>query len=125
MKKAAFIGISLLILLIWGDMLLGLLLHGVELVLETLELLTEIFLETVFSVELYRAQAVTAWIGLGLFLLLLFFVGRWLMRRVRRWKAAVPIWWKETKAEWRAWWATYRWPVSLMVVVILGLAVFL
>lgn len=124
MKKAAFIGIGLLVLLIWGDMLLGLLLHGVELVLETLELLTEMFLETVFSVELYRAQAVTAWLGLGLFLLIMFFVGRRLMRRVRRWKATAPVWWSETKAEWRAWWAAYRWPVGLLVIVMLAVMIF-
>lgn len=124
MKKAAFIGIGLLILLIWGDMLLGLLLHGVELVLETLELLTEMFLETVFSVELYRAQAVTAWLGLGIFLLIMFFVGRRLIRRARHWKAAAPVWWGETKAEWRAWWAAYRWLVGLLAVVALALMIF-
>ncbi|MGZ8247706.1 hypothetical protein, partial [Methylomagnum sp.] len=101
MKKAGLIGVGLLILLIWGDMLLGLLLHGVELVLETLELLTEMFLETVFSVELYRAQAVTAWLGLGLFVLLMVFVVKRLIRRVRHWKATLPAWWRETKAELR------------------------
>lgn len=125
MKKAAFIGIALLALVFWSGPILQLLLHALIILLEVLELLVDTILEAI-GLGLYEAQAVTAWIGFGLFCLLLV-EG---LRRLNNWSQRVqeraPIWWQEEKARLAAMRTALRWPIALTALVLfLAVAVLL
>ena len=99
--------------------MLELLLHAVFIALETLELLVDTFLESIIGLTLYEAQAVTAWLGFGTFLLLLVFGLKRLNILMQRLKAQVPAWWEEEKAQLRLMRKTYGWSLGLGLVLVL------
>lgn len=71
-----------LILMFW-DSLLDLLLHGLHIVIEFLELGLEEFLELAFHLEGHEAQMFTAWTGLAAFMGLGVFVYLKVVRLIR------------------------------------------
>lgn len=75
-------GFGFLILVFW-DSLLDLLLHGLHIVIEFLELGLEELLELVFHLEGHEAQMFTAWTGFAAFLGLGIFVYLKLVRFIR------------------------------------------
>ncbi len=117
MKKALFIGIGLLILMFWGSAVFGILLHIVVIVLETLELLVDTFLENVMGLGLYEAQAVTAWLGFGTLLLLVVVGLKKLTAYLQRLRIQAPEWWKEEKVRLRAMRSSLGWPMTLVILV--------
>lgn len=81
-------GLWLLILIFWAP-LLELLLHGLDIVVEFLELGVEDLLEMAFHLEAHEAQMFTAWTGLAAFTVLAVFgylrVSRFIRARFRSW----------------------------------------
>lgn len=125
MKKALLIGGGILILIFWGHAVFGLLLHVVFIVLEVLELLVDTILEHA-GLNLYEAQMVTAWLGLGAFSLLLIVALKKLNAAMQKWRIEAPVWWEEEKARLRAMRSSMRWPVAIVVLMaFLIVAVFL
>jgi hypothetical protein len=118
MKKALFIGIGLLILIFWGDAVLSLLVHLIEIILETLELLVDHFLEGVLKLEPHEAQVATAWLGFGLFVLILVLGLKKLMTVTQRLRITGPPWWEEEKVRLRAMRSSMGWPLALIVMVL-------
>jgi hypothetical protein len=125
MKKALFIGIGLLILAFWGDAILGLLEHLVEIILETLELLVDHFLESVLKLAPREAQMVTAWLGFGLFTLILVLVLKKLARVLQRFRIQAPAWWEEEKVRLRAMRSSMGWPLGLIAMVVILVLLYL
>jgi hypothetical protein len=125
MKKALFIGIGLLILAFWGDAILGLLEHLVEIILETLELLVDHFLESVLKLAPREAQMVTAWLGFGLFTLILVLVLKKLARVLQRFRIKAPAWWEEEKVRLRAMRSSMGWPLGLIAMVVILVLLYL
>jgi hypothetical protein len=125
MKKALFISIGLLILVFWGDAVLSVLVHLVEIVLETLELLVDHFLEGVLKLEPHEAQAVTAWLGFGLFVLILVLGLKKLMAVTQRLRITAPAWWEEEKVRLRAMRSSMGWPLALIAMVVLLILLYL
>jgi hypothetical protein len=125
MKKAAVIALLLLILVFWGEAVFELLLHAVEIVLEVLELLMDELLEGVLHLAPHDAQAVTAWLGFGVFSLLLYFGFRKLRRGWVRMKLATPAWWEEEKARLAAMKSSLGWPAVLIALVLLLVLIYL
>ena len=68
----------------FGDVLLGTFLHALHVVIEVLEMGLEHLLEALFHLKGHDAQMATAWIGLGLILTLIAFIGNRLRRAWRR-----------------------------------------
>lgn len=97
MKKAILIGIGLLILFFTWHTLLELLLHAIEIVLEVLELLVDTFMEQVMGLDLYESQKATAWLGFGVFLLLLVLGLKKLILWCQETQERVGEWWGEEK----------------------------
>jgi hypothetical protein len=125
MKKALFIGIGLLILAFWGGAVLGFLLHLLVYALEFLELIMDTLLEAV-GLTLYESQMVTAWVGFGVFLLLLVVGLKKLSAYLQRLKIAAPAWWEEEKARLRAMRSSMGWSLAAAgLVVLLIVMVFL
>lgn len=114
MKKALLIGSGILILVFWWHALLELLLHAVLIVLEILELLVDTVLEHV-GLTLYEAQMVTAWLGFGVFTLLMIVGLKKANTAVQRLKTQTPLWWEEEKARLEAMRSSLRWPAALVV----------
>jgi hypothetical protein len=125
MKKALFIGIGLLILAFWGDAILGLLEHLVEIILETLELLVDHFLESVLKLAPREAQMVTAWLGFGLFTLILVLVLKKLARVLQRFRIQAPAWWEEERVRLRAMRSSMGWPLGLIAMVVILVLLYL
>lgn len=125
MKKAIFVALALLTLVFWGESVLELLAEGLEIVLETLELLMERFLEAVLSLTPHEAQVVTAWLGFGIFALLLIFG----LRKLTRWwedlNVNPPAWWGEEKERLAAMRSSLGWPLVLIVLVALLILVYM
>ncbi len=125
MKKALFIGSGILILVFWGHAVLELLLHAIFIVLEILELLVDTVLEAV-GLTLYEAQMVTAWLGFGVFTLLLGVALKKVNTAIQKLKIQAPEWWEEEKVRLRAMRSSLRWPLTIVVLMIfLILAMFL
>jgi hypothetical protein len=125
MRKALFIGIGLLILVFWGDVVLSLLVHLVGIILETLELLTDQFLEGVLKLDPYEAQAVTAWLGFGLFTLILVLGLKKLTTFSQRLRITAPAWWEEEKVRLQAMRSSMGWPLALIAMVMLLVLLYL
>lgn len=117
------IGVVLPILIFWGSAVLELLLHAVELILETLELITERVLEFLLVLSPYQAQAATAWIGFALLMAILFFGYR-----------KLKSWWERTRPKFLSWrdeeiarFAPLRpllgWPLGVAVLAVLILLI--
>lgn len=119
MRKAAVIGVVLLILIIWGNAVLHLFLEAMEVVLETLELITERVLEALFAVTPHEAQAVTAWLGLTALIVLLASAYRKLAAWLRLMRIKAPAWWAVQKA--RVWEmrSSIGWSFGILAMVIL------
>lgn len=115
MKKAIFIGVGLLVLVLWWDVVLELLADLLELTLETLGLITERALEAVLALTPYEAKAVAAWLGLGLFVLLVIVVLRKIAAVTQRLQVTAPVWWEEEKVRLRAMRSSLGWPLVLIV----------
>src|SRR5690554_991923 len=94
MKKAGLIAVGLLAAVFWGDVLLDAFVTAVELLLETVELITEHALEALLALTPYEAQAVTAWLGLGILIVVLFFAFKKLNLVYQRAKSFFPVWWQ-------------------------------
>jgi len=87
MRHFAVYAAVLAALVLFGDVLLPLLGHGLILFLEVLELLFERAMEHFFHLDPWRAQLVTAWTGLLALLAILTYLS-WRARRIyRAWKA--------------------------------------
>lgn len=125
MKKATLIVLAFLVLVFWGEAVLNLLAEGLEIVLETLELLTERFLEAVLALTPYEAQAATAWLGFGTAALLLVYGLKKLMRGWQRLRIATPDWWKEERMRLRTMRPALGWPLVLVVLLVLLILVYL
>jgi hypothetical protein len=125
MKKAILIVLALLVLVFLGEAVLDLLAEGLEIVLETLELVTERLLEAVLALTPYEAQAVTAWLGFGAFALLLVFGLKKLARWWQRMRITAPAWWEEEKARLMAMRSSLGWPLVLIGLLVLLILVYL
>lgn len=125
MKKASLIILTLLVLVFWGEAVLEAALHGIETVLEILELLMDELLEGVLHLAPHDAQAVTAWLGFGVFALLLVYGLKKLKRWWQRLRIATPEWWEEEKPRLRAMRKSLGWPLMLVVLLALLILVYL
>jgi hypothetical protein len=125
MKKAILIVLALLVLVFWGEAVLEAALHGIEIVLEIMELLMDELLEGVLHLAPHDAQAVTAWLGFGVFALLLI----WGLKKLARWwqrlRIATPDWWKEERMRLRTMRPALGWPLVLVVLLVLLILVYL
>lgn len=115
MKKAVVIGFAFLVLVFWGDVVLHLLLEGLELTLETLELITERFLELLLVLTPYQAQAITAWLGFALLLLLLFVAYRKLTAWGGRIRLKLPLWREQAQSFLLPLHSSLGWPLGLIL----------
>ncbi|CAL1241016.1 hypothetical protein [Candidatus Methylocalor cossyra] len=97
MKKAILVAAGLLILVLGGHTLLDWSVELVEIVLETVELITERLLEAVLTLTPYQAQATTAWLGFSLLVVILVLGYRKTVSWGRRLRLWVPSWWEEEK----------------------------
>jgi hypothetical protein len=69
-KKSVILAGLVLTLFLFGDTLLPVLIHGIILLLEVLEALSDHILESVFGLSPWTAQLITAWTGFFIFLAL-------------------------------------------------------
>jgi hypothetical protein len=113
MKKAGLIAGGLLAVIFWGDVLLDAFVTAVELLLETIELVTEHALEALLALTPYEAQAVTAWLGLGILIVILFFVFKRLNLAYQRAKSFFPVWWQTQKERVQVSWTGIAWQIAL------------
>lgn len=111
--------------ILWGDVLLDFLITAVELLLETLELVTEHLLEALLTLTPYEAQAVTAWLGFGVLMLFLLFGFKKLNRIFQRAKSAVPVWWQEQKERVQISWTSIGWQIALTGMVLMLLLLYI
>ena len=81
--------------------------------LETLELVTETVLEALLALTPYEAQMVTAWLGLGLFVLMLIIALKKLVALTQTFRTKGPIWWQEEKARLKAMTSSIGWPLGV------------
>lgn len=125
MKKAGVIGAGVLAAIFWGDVLLDFLITAVELLLETLELVTEHVLEALLALTPYEAQAVTAWLGFGLLMLILLFGFKKLNGIFQRAKSTVPVWWQEQKERIQVSWSSIGWQIALTGVALILLLLYI
>lgn len=82
-RRSAWAAAALIALLVFGDAMLGLVLHLLFYVIEFLELGLEHLLEALFHLEGHEAQMFTAWIGAAAFLALGSYVYVWGARSLR------------------------------------------
>ncbi|MGX2039666.1 hypothetical protein ACWJKU_05960 [Methylocaldum sp. MU1018] len=125
MKKAVVVGAGLLVLILWGDVLLHLLITAIELVLETIELVTEHVLEALLEVTPYEAQAITAWLGFGLLILFLVLGFKKLNKIVQQAKSTVPTWWQGQKERVHLNRTALGWQIALTGMVLMLLLLYL
>jgi hypothetical protein len=125
MKKPIIIGAGLLILVFWGDVVLEWVGEILVILLETLELLTEELLEAMLALTPYQAQAVTAWLGFGVFSLLLVVVLRKLVGLAQRFRITGPVWWQEEKVRLRAMYSSIGWPLGVLGLVLILVLIYL
>jgi len=79
-RKLPYWGLALTVLVLFGDVLLPWLGHVLLLALEVVEATFDHFVESVFEVDSYTSQLITAWTGFFTFIFLLVKAYRWVMR---------------------------------------------
>jgi hypothetical protein len=125
MKKAGMIAAGLLAAIFWGDVLLDFFVTAVELLLETIELVTEHVLEALLALTPYEAQAVTAWLGFGILMVALFFAFKRLSLVYQRAKSVFPVWWQAQKERVQVSWTGIAWQTALTGMVLMLLLLYL
>jgi len=132
MKKLAVVVLVLMALIFGGEWvieilhhILELMFHGVMIVLEYLELFTEEVLEIVLAIAPREAQTLTAWLGMGLFLILLTLLVRTLLGWYERLKTWFIPWWAEEKASIQATYAKMGWPLIALGMLLIAAYFFL
>ncbi len=88
-RRALTLWCACFLLLVFWDFLVDLLLHGLHIVIEFLELGLEDMLEMIFHLESHEAQMYTAWTGLIFFMGLGFYV---YVRAVRLFRSHFRSW---------------------------------
>lgn len=118
MKRLVVIFLVLIALVFGWELVLELLhhvlelmFHGVMIVLEYLELITEEGLEVGLAIAPREAQTLTAWLGMGLFLILLTLLVRKMMDWYQNFCSWFGPWCQEEKARFRELYATMGWPL--------------
>jgi hypothetical protein len=105
--------------------ILELALHAVLIVLEYLELFTEEMLEAALEIAPREAQTLTAWLGLGLFLIILTLIVRKLLDVYQGFREWFGPWWQEQKAYLKELYARLGWPVVGLVILLVAGYLFL
>ncbi|MGI9211338.1 MAG: hypothetical protein ACR2HF_02600 [Methylococcaceae bacterium] len=132
MKKLVVTILVLLVLIFGGEMLteivhhiLELMIHAVLIVLEYLELFTEESLEAVLVIAPREAQTLTAWLGMGLFLIILTLIVRKLLDVYQHFREWVGPWWEEQKTYAQDLYARLGWPVMALAALLIAAYFFL
>lgn len=104
-RRHSFILLASLTTLLYysAEELLHLLLEGLHLLLESLEMWIEEFYEHVLHLPVHTAEILTVWTGAILALILLYFTGRAIVRRIVRAYIATRNWCLKTLAAFHAW----------------------
>jgi hypothetical protein len=118
--KRSLIVLVLLVIAFQGDTVLSLLLEGIHVLLEVVELAAEHLLESHFGLSTRGAQMVTAWLGLAVFLAALPFIVRKIKAMLARVIAAAAEQWRRQSAAAREWTTTVhprRWVVACVILI--------
>ena len=122
-KKVFLIIAALLGLILGGEMMLPLLEELVILALEWVHKTLDILYEDVLGFGEESAKKASAWTGVLLLIGLIVWGCMKLYQQIRRLIAAFPTWWKESKAEFNAWWSSLS--VLYKSLVVFGFIIFL
>jgi len=127
MKKLVVILLVLVGLIFGGEIvvevlhhILELMLHAVLIVLEYLELFTEETLEVALEIAPREAQTLTAWLGLGLFLIVLTLLVRKTIDLYQAFREWFDPWREEQKARLGELYARLGWPVLTLGVLLIA-----
>jgi hypothetical protein len=124
-KKRLIIGLCILAAIIWVEALAAFMGELTILFLETLELLTEHFLEALLTLTPYEAQAVTAWLGFGLGFFLLIFLLKKLNVLFDKLCSLAPRWWEEERSRFRAMRQNLGWPLAMIGLLMILVLIYL
>ncbi len=127
MRKLVVILLVLVGLIFGGEIvvevlhhLLELMLHAVLIVLEYLELFTEETLEAALEIAPREAQTLTAWLGLGLFLIVLTLLVRKTIDLYQAFREWFDPWREEQKVRLGELYARLGWPVLALGVLLIA-----
>lgn len=127
MKKLVVILLVLVGLIFGGEIvvevlhhILELMLHAVLIVLEYLELFTEETLEVALEIAPREAQTLTAWLGLGVFLIVLTLLVRKTIDLYQAFREWFDPWREEQKARLGELYARLGWPVLTLGVLLIA-----
>lgn len=91
-RKLGYWAVGGTALILFGDTLIPLVGHMLLLCLEVLEATFDHFVESVFHVDSWTSQLITAWTGFFVFLIILAFAVRWVRRMYRDVKERFTAW---------------------------------
>jgi hypothetical protein len=101
--KRSLIVLTLLVIAFQGDTILSLLLEGIHILVEVVELAVEHLLESHFGLSVRAAQLVTAWLGLAVFLIAMPFIVRKIKAMLTRVVAVAAEQWRAKSVAAREW----------------------
>ncbi|CAI8883300.1 hypothetical protein [Methylocaldum szegediense] len=118
--KRSLTVLVLLVIALQVDTVLSLLLEGIHILVEVVELAAEHLLEALFGLTTRASQVVTAWLGFAVFLAALPFIVRKIKALLSRLKVAAVEQWRTRSAVAREWARTVharRWVVASVILI--------